>query len=242
MARPASCSAPGTSVRSSRRSNRCWPTRRMAAHPGAGAPLRRGRADLGCQRCALPGGVRTGAGPPRPTLCRTGLRPTPCAASTASSSSTANRLHRERSRPWATSPRTAARTTKASIIDGACGIAMRRLSIIDLAGGHQPLSNVDQTIWLVCNGEIYNYRELRAELQAKGHHFKTGSDSEVLIHLYDEEGDDFVHRLNGMFDFALVGRAPAPLADRPRPPRRETACMSCRTANAWRSPPRPRPC
>ena len=88
-------------------------------------------------------------------------------------------------------------------IDGACGIAMRRLSIIDLAGGHQPLSNVDETIWLVCNGEIYNYRELREELQAKGHQFKTGSDSEVLIHLYAQEGDDFVHRLNGMFDFAL---------------------------------------
>ena len=88
-------------------------------------------------------------------------------------------------------------------IDGACGIAMRRLSIIDLAGGHQPLSNVAQTLWLVCNGEIYNYRELRAELQAKGYQFKTGSDSEVLIHLYDAEGDDFVHRLNGMFAFAL---------------------------------------
>src|SRR5450830_194523 len=88
-------------------------------------------------------------------------------------------------------------------IDGPCGIAMRRLSIIDLAGGHQPLSNVDETLWLVCNGEIYNYRELRAELQAKGYHFKTGSDSEVLLHLYDAEGDDFVLRLNGMFDFAL---------------------------------------
>ncbi len=88
-------------------------------------------------------------------------------------------------------------------IDGACGIAMRRLSIIDLAGGHQPLSNQEQTIWLVCNGEIYNYRELRAELQAKGYQFKTGSDSEVLIHLYHAEGDEFVHRLNGMFDFAL---------------------------------------
>lgn len=88
-------------------------------------------------------------------------------------------------------------------IDGSCGIAMRRLSIIDLAGGHQPLSNVDQTLWLVCNGEIYNYRELRTELQAKGYHFKTGSDSEVLLHLYDAEGDDFVLRLNGMFDFAL---------------------------------------
>ncbi|MCV2365503.1 asparagine synthase (glutamine-hydrolyzing) [Paucibacter sp. DJ1R-11] len=88
-------------------------------------------------------------------------------------------------------------------IDGACGIAMRRLSIIDLAGGHQPLSNQDGSLWLVCNGEIYNYRELRAELQAKGFQFKTGSDSEVLLHLYDAEGDDFVHRLNGMFDFAL---------------------------------------
>lgn len=88
-------------------------------------------------------------------------------------------------------------------IDGPCGIAMRRLSIIDLAGGHQPLSNIDQTLWLVCNGEIYNYRELRAELQAKGYQFKTGSDSEVLLHLYDAEGDDFVLRLNGMFDFAL---------------------------------------
>jgi asparagine synthase (glutamine-hydrolysing) len=88
-------------------------------------------------------------------------------------------------------------------VDGPCGIAMRRLSIIDLAGGHQPLSNADGTVWLVCNGEIYNYRELRSELQAKGYHFKTGSDSEVLLHLYDAEGDDFVLRLNGMFDFAL---------------------------------------
>ena len=88
-------------------------------------------------------------------------------------------------------------------IDGACGIAMRRLSIIDLTGGHQPLSNEDGSAWLVCNGEIYNYRELRAELQAQGYHFKTGSDSEVLLHLYDACGDEFVHRLNGMFDFAL---------------------------------------
>lgn len=88
-------------------------------------------------------------------------------------------------------------------IDGACGIAMRRLSIIDLAGGHQPLSNLEETLWVVCNGEIYNFRELRSELQAKGYHFKTGSDSEVLLHLYDAEGDDFVLRLNGMFDFAL---------------------------------------
>jgi asparagine synthase (glutamine-hydrolysing) len=90
-----------------------------------------------------------------------------------------------------------------SHVDGPCGIAMRRLSIIDLAGGHQPLSNADETLWLVCNGEIYNFRELRGELQAKGYRFKTGSDCEVLLHLYDAEGDDFIHRLNGMFDFAL---------------------------------------
>ncbi len=88
-------------------------------------------------------------------------------------------------------------------IDGDCGIAMRRLSIIDLAGGHQPISSADGSRVLVCNGEIYNFRELRAELQAGGYAFKTGSDSEVLLHLYDAEGDDFVQRLNGMFDFAL---------------------------------------
>lgn len=88
-------------------------------------------------------------------------------------------------------------------LDGPCAIAMRRLSIIDLSGGHQPLSNVAQTLWLVCNGEIYNYRELRTELQAKGHQFQTQSDSEVLLHLYEAEGDDFILRLNGMFAFAL---------------------------------------
>jgi asparagine synthase (glutamine-hydrolysing) len=88
-------------------------------------------------------------------------------------------------------------------IDGAAGIAMRRLSIIDLEGGHQPLSSADGTLWLVCNGEIYNYRELRAELQAQGHRFKTASDSEVLLHLYAQHGDEFLARVNGMFDFAL---------------------------------------
>ncbi len=88
-------------------------------------------------------------------------------------------------------------------IDGECGIGMRRLSIIDLAGGHQPLSDMSERTWLVCNGEIYNFRELRAELEASGHRFKTGSDCEVLLHLYRAEGDEFIHRLNGMFNFAL---------------------------------------
>lgn len=86
---------------------------------------------------------------------------------------------------------------------GRCGIAMRRLSIIDLAGGHQPISSADESLRVVCNGEIYNFRELRAELVGRGYRFKTGSDSEVLLHLYDAFGDDFVHRLDGMFDFAL---------------------------------------
>lgn len=88
-------------------------------------------------------------------------------------------------------------------VDGPCGIAMRRLSVIDLAGGNQPLCSADGTRWLVCNGEIYNYRALRTELQAQGYHFKTASDSEVLLHLYDAEGASCVRRLNGMFAFAL---------------------------------------
>src|SRR5262249_50443305 len=88
-------------------------------------------------------------------------------------------------------------------VDGPCAIGMRRLSIIDLSGGHQPLSNDDGTLWLVCNGEIYNFRELRRELQTQGQHFKTGSDSEVLLHGYAQHGDEFVQRLNGMFGFAL---------------------------------------
>ena len=82
-------------------------------------------------------------------------------------------------------------------------IGMRRLSIIDLSGGHQPLSNEDGTLQLVCNGEIYNFRELRKELEAKGHKYKTNSDSESVIHAYAEWGDEFVGRLNGMFGFAL---------------------------------------
>jgi len=88
-------------------------------------------------------------------------------------------------------------------VDGPSAIGMRRLSIIDLSGGHQPLSNADGTLWLVCNGEIYNFRELRRELGALGHRFKTASDSEVILHSYAHYGDEFIHRLNGMFGFAL---------------------------------------
>jgi asparagine synthase (glutamine-hydrolysing) len=88
-------------------------------------------------------------------------------------------------------------------LDGRCGIGMRRLSIIDLAGGHQPLSTADGRLWLVCNGEIYNFRGLRDALHRRGHQFRTGSDCEVLLHLYREHGDAFVQHLNGMFAFAL---------------------------------------
>src|ERR1700760_1878808 len=68
------------------------------------------------------------------------------------------------------------------------GLAFRRLSIIDLAGGHQPLSNEDGTIWIAFNGEIYNYRELRPELEKRGHRFRTSSDTETIVHLYEEYG------------------------------------------------------
>jgi len=89
------------------------------------------------------------------------------------------------------------------LLDGALGLGMRRLSIIDVAGGHQPMSNEDDTVWLVCNGEIYNFPELRAELEDQGHHFFSRSDVEVIVHLYEELGEHCVGRLNGMFAFAL---------------------------------------
>jgi asparagine synthase (glutamine-hydrolysing) len=93
--------------------------------------------------------------------------------------------------------------------DGPCAIGMRRLSIIDLAGGHQPLSNGDGTLWLVCNGEIYNFRELRRELEGLGHRFKTGSDSEVILHGYAQYGDAFIHRLRSPPPRRCSARCPA---------------------------------
>jgi asparagine synthase (glutamine-hydrolysing) len=88
-------------------------------------------------------------------------------------------------------------------VDGGVGLAARRLAIIDLAGGDQPMANEDGTIWVVQNGEIYNYRELREELAAAGHCLSTNSDTEVHLHLYEEHGRDYVHRLRGMFAVAI---------------------------------------
>jgi len=86
--------------------------------------------------------------------------------------------------------------------DGA-GLAMRRLSIIDLETGHQPVSNEDGSIWVVLNGEIYNYQQLRSDLERRGHRFATATDTEVIVHLYEEHGADCVQALRGMFAFAI---------------------------------------
>src|SRR5205085_849886 len=83
------------------------------------------------------------------------------------------------------------------------GLAMRRLSIIDLKGGHQPIHNSDRTTWIVFNGEIYNYRELRKQLEDRGHQFYTDSDTEAIVHAYDEYGTDCPKYLRGMFAFAI---------------------------------------
>ena len=88
-------------------------------------------------------------------------------------------------------------------VDKNIGLAMRRLSIIDIQTGHQPLSNEDENIWIVFNGEIYNHQELRNDLQARGHRYRSRSDTETIIHLYEEYGKDCVNHLRGMFAFAI---------------------------------------
>ena len=88
-------------------------------------------------------------------------------------------------------------------IAGPLGFGFRRLSIIDLAGGHQPMSDQQESVWVVFNGEIYNFPELKRELQGFGHVFRTNSDTEVIIHGYKQWGDDVLNRLNGMFGLAI---------------------------------------
>jgi asparagine synthase (glutamine-hydrolysing) len=89
------------------------------------------------------------------------------------------------------------------LVSGPLGLGFRRLSIIDLDGGHQPMSDADQTVWVVFNGEIYNFLELRKELEGRGHRFRTRSDTEVIIHGYKEWGTGVFDRLNGMFGVAI---------------------------------------
>ena len=88
-------------------------------------------------------------------------------------------------------------------VSGQVGLGFRRLSIIDLKSGHQPLSNEDGSVWIVFNGEIYNYQDLRASLLEKGHLFKTRTDTEVIVHLYEEFGPSCLEKLRGMFSFAI---------------------------------------
>jgi asparagine synthase (glutamine-hydrolysing) len=90
--------------------------------------------------------------------------------------------------------------------DGHVGLGFRRLSIVDLATGDQPMSNEDDSVWLVFNGEIYNHADHRPGLEARGHHFRSRCDAEVILHLYEEYGPDCVHHLRGMFAFAIWDR------------------------------------
>src|SRR5258708_2993189 len=93
------------------------------------------------------------------------------------------------------------------LVSGPLKMGFRRLSIVDVAGGRQPMSNEDGNLWIVFNGEIYNHVELRSVLQQCGHHYSTASDTETILHLYEEYGDDCVHHLRGMFAFAIWDEA-----------------------------------
>jgi asparagine synthase (glutamine-hydrolysing) len=88
-------------------------------------------------------------------------------------------------------------------VDQRVALGHRRLSIVDLAAGHQPLANETETVWIVFNGEIYNHADVRPELEAAGHHYRTKSDTETIVHAYEQWGDACVHRLRGMFAFAI---------------------------------------
>jgi asparagine synthase (glutamine-hydrolysing) len=88
-------------------------------------------------------------------------------------------------------------------ISGPLGFGFRRLSIIDLAGGHQPMSDQEESVWVIFNGEIYNFHEIKRELQGLGHCFRTNSDTEIIVHGYKQWGDDLLNRLNGMFGLAI---------------------------------------
>ena len=91
-------------------------------------------------------------------------------------------------------------------LDGPVGLGHRRLSIIDLSGGQQPLCNEDESVWIAFNGEVYNFPELRTQLEQKGHRFRTHSDTETIVHAYEEWGEECPKYLRGMFAFAIYDR------------------------------------
>ncbi|PYQ55312.1 MAG: asparagine synthase (glutamine-hydrolyzing) [Acidobacteria bacterium] len=93
------------------------------------------------------------------------------------------------------------------LVDGPVGLGHRRLAIVDVTGGQQPMANEDGTVWIVFNGEIYNHASLRPELEDRGHRYRSRSDTETILHLYEEEGERCVERLQGMFAFAVWDRA-----------------------------------
>ena len=139
--------------------------------------------------------LRRAAAGRRPGACARSQRRSPdrCAASTASSSSTAAPAPAETLRAWASSRVHRGPDDEGVHVDGPLAFGMRRLSIIDVAGGHQPLTNEDGTSWLVCNGEIYNFRELRARAAgARAIASRRTRDSETVVHLYEEYGDAFL--------------------------------------------------
>src|SRR5215813_1562363 len=92
------------------------------------------------------------------------------------------------------------------LVEPGMAFGMRRLSIIDVATGHQPIHNEDQSVSIVFNGEIYNFRELRCDLETRGHRFYTGTDTEVIVHAYEQWGKDAIVKLRGMFGLALWDR------------------------------------
>lgn len=120
-------------------------------------------------------------------------------------------VHKDRSRPVEESELTAMRDLLVHrgpddaglYIDGHAGLGHRRLSIIDISSGHQPMTNEDKSLWIVFNGEIYNFMSLRDFLLSTGHRFRTKSDTEVILHLYEEKGENCVNDLNGIFAFAI---------------------------------------
>ena len=125
---------------------------------------------------------------------------------------------------------------------GPVGLAHRRLSIIDLEGGHQPLANEDQTIWIVFNGEIYNFEELNRQFLSSGHSFRTRSDTETIVHLYEELGEACFAELRGMFSIALWDARKNRVAAGPRSRRQEAAILFMGRQDGWCSARRSRRC